>query len=50
MGGETLGLNSLAVGPGDDEDLAIGQDSIHVEDEDFDFLSAFFSSHPSMIS
>ena len=49
VGGEAFGLDSVAVGVGDDEDLAVGEDAVDVEDEDFDVFSAGFSGHSMMI-
>ena len=36
-------------GVGDDEDLAVGEDAVDVEDEDFDVFCAGFSGHLTMI-
>jgi hypothetical protein len=47
--GETLGLNAMAFCVGDDEDLAVGEDTVYVEDEDFDVFGAGFSGHSMMI-
>src|SRR5260370_5805256 len=45
VGGEALGFDSLPVRAGDDEDLAVGEDSVYVEDEDFDFSGEIFRGH-----
>jgi hypothetical protein len=39
----------MSVRAGDDEDLAVGKDTIDVEDEDFDIFCAVFSGHLTMI-
>ena len=49
VGGEAFGFDSMAVGTGNDEDLAVGEDAVDVEDEDFDVFCAGFSSHLTMI-
>ena len=49
VGGEALGLDAVTLCVGDDEDLAVGEDAVHVEDEDFYVLSAGFSGHELMI-
>ncbi len=43
MGGEAFGFDALPFGVGDDEDLAVGEDAVYVEDEDFDVFCAGFS-------
>ncbi len=43
--GEAFGFNSLPVGARDDEDLAVGEDAVYVEDEDFDIFCEVFSCH-----
>ena len=50
VGGEAFGLDAVAVGAGDDEDLAVGEDAVDVEDEDFNVFGAGFSSHLKMIA
>ena len=40
VGGEALHLDSLPVRAGDDVDLAVGEDAVYVEDEDFDLAGA----------
>ena len=40
----------LTFGVGDDEDLAVGEDAVYVEDEDFDVFGAGFSGHSMMIT
>jgi hypothetical protein len=50
MGGEAFEFNAVSVRPGDDEDLAIGEDTVDVEDEDFDIFGAGFSGHLLMIA
>ncbi len=43
VGGETLGLDPVAFGVGNDENLAVGKHAIYVEDEDFDVFRAGFN-------
>src|SRR5579871_1170228 len=50
VGSEALGLDSLPVWAGDDEDLAVGEDAIYVEDEDFDVFCEVFCSHGLIIA
>ncbi len=50
VGGEALGLDSLPVGAGDDEDLAVGEDAVDVEDEDFDIFCEVFCGHGLIIA
>ena len=49
VGGEAFGLDAVAVGVWDDEDLAVGEDAVDVEDEYFDVFGAGFSGHSMMI-
>jgi len=49
VGGEALGLDPIAFSVGNDEDLAVGENAIYVEDEDFDVFRAGFSGHSLMI-
>jgi hypothetical protein len=49
VGGKTLGLDPIAFGVGNDENLTVGENAIYVEDEDFDVFRAGFSGHPLMI-
>ena len=48
VGGEALGFDAVAVRAGSDEDLAVGEDAVDVEDEDFDFAGAVFRSHEDL--
>jgi hypothetical protein len=50
VGGEAFGLDSVALGIGDDEDLAVSEDAVYVENKDFDIFGAGFSGHSMMIA
>ena len=50
VSGEAFGLDCVALWVGDHEDLAVCEDTVHVEDQDFYVFSAGFSGHSMMIS
>lgn len=49
VGGETLGLDPIAFGVGNDENLAVGENAIYIEDKDFNVFRAGFNGHSLMI-